>query len=105
MDEDFSRGWQARAGARKLANALEVQLRREEAERDISEPLAVGRYLIRSRGYAAKTQFDLCQAAGVSQSMMSRLERAKASMTPFDNFLKGVSVLGRLFPMCCWPPG
>lgn len=112
MDEDFSPGWQARLGARRLANELEIQLRREEAERNITEPVAVGRYLIRSRKYVEQTQRELSQEADVSQSMVSRLERGRASATPLANFLKVGSALGRLFPLgfcphdhaCAWQP-
>jgi transcriptional regulator with XRE-family HTH domain len=103
MDEDFSPGWQARLGARQWANSMEIRLRREEADSHITEPVALGRYLIRSRRYAGKTQRELSGAAGVSQSMMSRLERGRATMTPLRNFLQVGSALGRLFPMGCCP--
>lgn len=103
MEEDYSPGWQARLGALRMANALEIQLRREEEERNITEPVALGRYLRRSRRYTEQTQRAMSAAAGVSQTMVSRLERGKAPMTPLQNFLQVGSALGRLFPLGCCP--
>ena len=112
MEEDYSDGWQARAGARAMANALEIQLRRAEAERSHAPFLVVGRYLRRSRRYAQLTQRALAAGAGISQSMVSRLERGRAPTAPFQRFLMAANALGRLFPLgfcphdhrCAWQP-
>jgi DNA-binding XRE family transcriptional regulator len=112
MDDDYSEGWQVRAGARAMANSLEIELRRAEAEQSNRPLLFVGRYLRRSRRYAQLTQRALAADAGLSQSMVSRMERGKAPAAPFDRFLMAGMALGRLFPLgvcphdhrCAWQP-
>ena len=112
MEEDYSPGWQARAGARAMANALEIELRRAQAERSYPPLLVVGRYLRRSRRYAQLTQRALAAGAGLSQTMVSRLERGTAPTAPFEKVLMAGAALGRLFPIgvcphdhhCAWQP-
>ena len=110
MEEDFSAGWQARAGARAMANALELQLR--AAETQASSLVILGRYIRRSRRQRQITQAELAERAGVSQSMVSRIERGAAASVPLERFLAICMALGRLFPLgacphdhpCAWVP-
>ena len=76
-------------------------------------PLAhVGRYFRRSRAYAGMSQAQVAGRAGVSQSMVSRVERARAPAMGFERFVNMCLVLGRLFPLgvcphdhhCGWQP-
>ena len=74
--------------------------------------LLLGRYFRRSRAYAGLSQAQLAGMAGVSQSMVSRVERAKAPAMAFERFVNMCLVLGRLFPLgtcphdhrCGWQP-
>jgi len=110
MDENFSDGWQARAGARAFANAAELQLRLSEAA--TSSLVLIGRYLRRSRRYAQLTQVQLARAAGVSQSTVSRVERGTGARIRLAAFVAICAALGRAFPLgacphdhpCAWPP-
>jgi DNA-binding XRE family transcriptional regulator len=80
---------------------------------DAGSPLVhVGRYLRRSRAYAGLSQAQLAAKAGVSQSMVSRAERARAPAMGLERFVDMCVVLGRLFPLgacphdheCGWQP-
>jgi transcriptional regulator with XRE-family HTH domain len=110
VDEDFSPGWQVRAGARAMANQLEVRIRTEEAA--TSSLSILGRYVRRSRRQLRLTQAAFAERAGVSQSMVSRLERGRAAQMPLESLLKISVALGRLFPFgacphdhpCAWQP-
>ena len=72
----------------------------------------VGRYLRRSRHYAAKAQEQLANESGVSQSMVSRAERGKAPHMALERFVMMCKPLDRLFPLgacphdhhCPWQP-
>ena len=74
--------------------------------------LHVGRYFRRSRAYAGLSQAELASRAGVTQSMVSRVERARAPGMSFDRFVDMCLTLGRLFPFgvcphdhrCGWQP-
>jgi len=95
-----------------MANALEIDLRRSEAERSHAPLLFVGRYLRRSRRYAQLTQRALAAGAGLSQTMVSRLEQGKAPAMSLQKFVAAGSALSRLFPLgfcphdhrCAWQP-
>jgi transcriptional regulator with XRE-family HTH domain len=110
MQEDFSPGWQVRAGARAMANQLEQQIRAGEAVS--SSPRILGRYIRRSRRQLRLTQAAFAGRAGVSQSMVSRLERGVATQLPLDRLLAISAALGRMFPFgacphdhpCSWQP-
>jgi DNA-binding XRE family transcriptional regulator len=80
---------------------------------DVGSPLVhVGRYFRRSRAYAGLSQAQLAAKAGVSQSMVSRTERARAPAMGLERFVDMCVVLGRLFPLgacphdheCGWQP-
>jgi transcriptional regulator with XRE-family HTH domain len=101
VEEDFSPGWQARAGARFMANALEIRMR--AAERDSSSLVLLGRYIRRARGYAFLTQDELADASGVSQSTISRLEAGIAEQLPMDRLMAINNALGALLPLGCCP--
>ncbi len=72
----------------------------------------LGRYLRRARRYADKTQQRLANETGVSQSMVSRAERALAPSMRLERLLMLCDGLGRLFPLgtcphdheCAWQP-
>ncbi len=76
------------------------------------ELVLVGRYFRRSRLYADMSQQTLADKAGVSQSMVSRLERGVAPGMDFHRFVDMCLVVGRLFPigacphdhLCAWQP-
>lgn len=95
-----------------MANALEIDLQRRESEHSHVHVLAVGRYLRRSRRYAQLTQRALAADGGLSQTMVSRLERGNAPAAPIQTFLRASAALGRLFPLgfcphdhgCAWQP-
>ena len=129
----------ARVGARTVARRVELRERRKEAraavrrrpELDLLVPagfadadsgrralmpsptlLLMGDYLRRSRGLAGMTQVELAHASGVSQPMISRIERARAPGTPLERVVALCQPLGRLFPFgvcphdhhCPWQP-
>jgi transcriptional regulator with XRE-family HTH domain len=113
VEEDFSEGWQARAGARRMANQLELQMRREETARPAGQPLVVlGRYIRRSRRYSEKNQRRLAEDAHVSQAQLSRLERGVVPSMRLERFVQIANALGRLLPLgvcphdhpCAWQP-
>lgn len=121
-----------------MARTIELQRRREEIDavrvpdafellppreyydldsgrRELSPeaPLVhVGRYFRRSRAYAGLSQSQLAGKADVSQSMVSRVERARAPAMGFERFIDMCLALGRLFPLgvcphdhrCGWQP-
>jgi DNA-binding XRE family transcriptional regulator len=70
----------------------------------------LGQYVRRSRYYAEKTQARLSGESGVSQSMLSRLERGMAPGMRVDKLVAVASALGRVFPFgycphnheCAW---
>jgi DNA-binding XRE family transcriptional regulator len=72
----------------------------------------IGRYFRRSRAYAGISQAQLAAKSSVSQSMVSRVERARAPGMAFERFVDMCLVLGRLFPFgvcphdhrCGWQP-
>ena len=128
----------AKEGALRMARAIEIDRRRSEVEavrvpdhfdllpaptfydadsgrRELmpDAPLVlIGRYFRRSRAYAGISQTQLASMANVSQSMVSRLERARAPAMAFERFVDMGLVLGRLFPLgvcphehrCGWQP-
>jgi DNA-binding XRE family transcriptional regulator len=128
----------AKAGALRMARTIEMDRRRQEIEvvrivqpldllpapqfydddsgrRELTPdaPLIhIGRYFRRSRAYAGISQAQLAAKAGVSQSMVSRIERARAPGMAFERFADMCLVLGRLFPFgvcphdhrCGWQP-
>ncbi|HUP82826.1 MAG TPA: helix-turn-helix transcriptional regulator [Candidatus Limnocylindria bacterium] len=136
MAEDPDR-W-AKEGALRMARAIEIDRRRQEIDAvklvqplDLVPPatwfdpdsgrrevapgtplLHVGRYFRRSRAYAGFSQAQLAGKAGVTQSMVSRVERARAPGMSFDRFVDMCLALGRLFPFgvcphdhsCGWQP-
>ncbi len=136
MREDLEH-W-AKEGALYQARAIEMERRRSEVEairipdhfslmpapyffdgetgrRELmpDAPLMlIGRYFRRSRAYAGISQAQLAAMAAVSQSMVSRVERAKAPAMAFERFVDMCLVLGRLFPFgvcphdhrCGWQP-
>lgn len=80
---------------------------------DAGTPLIhLGRYFRRSRAYSGLSQAHLAEKAGVSQSMVSRTERARAPAMALERFVDMCLVLGRLFPLgacphdheCGWQP-
>ena len=93
-----------------MANQLEVRIRAEEAA--TSSLSILGRYVRRSRRQLRLTQAAFAERAGVSQSMVSRLERGRAAQMPLESLLKISVALGRLFPFgacphdhpCAWQP-
>jgi transcriptional regulator with XRE-family HTH domain len=72
----------------------------------------IGRYFRRSRAYAGLSQAQVAGKASVTQSMVSRVERARAPGMSFDRFVDMSLALGRLFPFgvcphdhhCGWQP-
>lgn len=140
MDQEARRevDWRVRLGARAIARDIEVGRRRTEAQ-SLSEPdhvdlfpadnsgdadsgrlglapsptlLLIGRYPRRGRRYAAKTQQQVADDSGVSQSMVSRAERGHAPAMRFERLVRLCRPLGRLFPFgvcphdheCAWQP-
>jgi len=71
-----------------------------------------GRYLRRSRYFAHKSQDRLSSESGVSQSLISRAERALAPSMGADRLVELGDVLGSNFPLgfcphdhvCAWQP-
>ena len=132
-----SESW-AKAGALRMARTIEMDRRRQEFEaarilhpldllpapefsdldtgrRELAPDASlihVGRYFRRSRAYAGISQEQLAGKANVSQSMVSRVERARAPGMAFERFVDMSLVLGRLFPFgvcphdhrCGWQP-
>jgi DNA-binding XRE family transcriptional regulator len=128
----------ARQGALRLARGIEIERRREEIDAvkliqpfellpppnfvdpDSGRPelapgaplVHIGRYFRRSRAYAGLSQAQLAAKASVTQSMVSRVERARAPGMSFDRFVDMTLALGRLFPFgvcphdhsCGWQP-
>jgi DNA-binding XRE family transcriptional regulator len=96
-----------------MANGVELEIRRREEVQQWFRPLAVlGRYVRRSRRYRRQTQRELASASGLSQTMVSRLERGEAPAMRLDGFVDLWMALGRLFPLgacphdhdCAWQP-
>ncbi|MEA2676421.1 MAG: Helix-turn-helix domain [Chloroflexota bacterium] len=110
MTDDFAEGWQVRAGARAMANAIEIRMK--SAERSTSSLVLLGRYVRRARGYLTMTQVELAGAAGVSQSMISRLESGGADQLPLGRLMAVANPLGAVLPLgscphdhrCAWQP-
>lgn len=134
QDPDY---W-AKQGALRMARAIEMDRRRQEVEAvRIFRPLDllpasqfydadsgrrelmpdaplihIGRYFRRSRAYAGISQMQLAGKANVTQSMVSRVERARAPGMAFERFVEMGLALGRLFPFgvcphdhsCGWQP-
>lgn len=134
---DNEKQW-AKEGALRIARSIEMDRRRSEVEavrvpnqldllpapvfydkdsgrRELmpDAPLVlVGRYFRRSRAYAGLSQTQVAGKANVSQSMVSRVERARAPGMAFERFVDMCLVLGRLFPFgvcphdhrCGWQP-
>ncbi len=107
----------ARIGALRLARSVELRQRQKELASGKGAPDSVGfallgRYLRRSRQLAGMTQQQLADAAGVSQSMVSRLERGIGPALEVGRLLRTVQPLARLFPLgtcphdhsCAWQP-
>jgi hypothetical protein len=128
----------AKQGALRSARAIEMSRRRQEVEsarvvqpfeflpppqffdpetgrRELmpDAPLIhIGRYFRRSRAYAGLSQVQLAGKANVTQSMVSRVERARAPAMAFERFVDMGLALGRLFPFgvcphdhhCGWQP-
>lgn len=140
MDPDTARPsskW-ARLGARNIAHGVELSIHRNDlravkrpdhldllppedfrdpdsGRRELAPDSAVaylGRYLRRARSYAQKTQQQIADESGVSQSMVSRAERGRAPGMRLERFLAMCQSLGRLFPLgacpheheCGWQP-
>lgn len=76
------------------------------------ELVEFGRYLRRARRYAQLSQQHVADAAGVSQSTVSRLERGVAPHVGVDKLLAIRRTYGRLLPLgvcpheheCAWQP-
>jgi transcriptional regulator with XRE-family HTH domain len=74
------------------------------------EVTLLGQYVRRSRYYAEKSQSRLSGESGVTQSMISRLERGVAPGMRVDRLVALASSLGRVFPLgycphnheCAW---
>ena len=128
----------AKEGALGVARAIEMSRRRSELEavrvpdsidllpapvfydsdsgrRELTPaaPLVlIGRYFRRSRAYAGLPQTQLAAKANVSQSMVSRVERARSPAMALERFVDMCLVMGRLFPLgvcphdhrCGWQP-
>jgi hypothetical protein len=128
----------AKQGALRMARTIEMDRRRQEIDsvrivrpidllpaqgfidpdsgrRELTPdaPLIhIGRYFRRSRAYAGISQTQLAGMANVTQSMVSRVERARAPGMAFERFVEMCLVLGRLFPLgtcphdhrCGWQP-
>ncbi len=71
-----------------------------------------GRYLRRARYYVGWTQDDLEAVSGVTQSLVSRAERARAPAMRLDRLTRLGAALGRALPLgycphqhdCAWQP-
>lgn len=128
----------AKQGALRMARTIEMDRRRQEIEATrVVQPLDllpapqfydhdsgrrelvpdaplihIGRYFRRSRAYAGISQMQLAGKANVSQSMVSRVERARAPGMAFERFVDMCLALGRMFPLgvcphdhrCGWQP-
>jgi transcriptional regulator with XRE-family HTH domain len=107
----------ARLGALRMARSVELRQRREEMAAADGEPetaglALLGRYLRRSRLLAQLSQQQLADKAGVSQSMVSRVERGVAPAAGVVRLVRMVQPLARLFPFgvcphdhsCSWQP-
>jgi len=107
----------ARQGTFLLARSVERRQREIEMASATGEPETVGialigRYIRRSRLLAEMTQQQLADAAGVSQSMVSRAERGIAPAMGAGRLVRLVQPLARLFPFgvcphdhnCAWQP-
>lgn len=72
----------------------------------------LGLYVRRARYFVDKSQQTLSDESGVSQSMISRLERALAAAMRVDKLVDLGEALGPLFPLgfcphkhrCAWQP-
>jgi hypothetical protein len=134
---DETTDW-AKEGALRMARTIEMDRRRSEVDLSrLPDPfeflpaptfvdahtgrrqlmpdaplILVGRYFRRSRAFAGISQAQLAGAADVSQSMVSRLERARGPAMAFERFVDMSLPLGRLFPLgvcphdhrCAWQP-
>jgi transcriptional regulator with XRE-family HTH domain len=97
-------GWRHRPPGTGVALAVPRPLPRT------TELALLGQYVRRSRYYAEKSQAHLSGESGVTQSMLSRLERGMAPGMRVDKLLALASVLGRVFPLgycphnhqCAW---
>src|SRR4051795_8031507 len=100
-----------------LARSLERRRREREMSDPRGDPKTVGvsllgRYIRRSRVLAGMTQRQLAAAAGVSQSMISRVERGLEPAVPTARLIRLVQPLARFFPFgmcphdhnCTWQP-
>ena len=107
----------ARIGALRLARSVELRQRQSEMASGKGPPetagvALLGRYLRRSRLLAEMTQQQLADAAGVSQSMVSRAERGAAPGMEVARLLRLIQPLARMFPLgacphdhnCAWQP-
>lgn len=107
----------ARQGSIRLAQSLERRRREREMTDPHGDPATVGvsllgRYIRRSRVLANYTQRQLAAAAGVSQSMVSRVERGLEPEVPVARLIRLVQPLARFFPLgmcphdhnCTWQP-
>jgi transcriptional regulator with XRE-family HTH domain len=65
--------------------------------------MLIGRYVRRSRLLAQMTQQQLADQAGVSQSMVSRLERGVEPAVEAARLVQVVRPLARLFPLGACP--
>jgi transcriptional regulator with XRE-family HTH domain len=76
------------------------------------ELVALGMHVRRARYYADLSQQRLSNASGVSQSQISRLERALAPSIAVERLAQLAAALGRVFPLgacphdhaCAWQP-
>ena len=72
----------------------------------------LGRYLRRARSFVGASQQRLADASGVTQSIISRAERAQAPAMQLERLAALAEVLGRAFPFgvcphdhqCAWQP-
>ena len=107
----------ARQGALMIARARE----RQRLEREMADPMGdpetvgvslLGRYIRRSRRLTGMTQQQLADKAGVSQSMVSRIERGLEPAAPAARLIRLLQPLARFFPLgvcphdhnCAWQP-
>src|SRR3954469_690981 len=107
----------ARTGALQMARSVELRQRREElgsaqGPAETAGLSLLGRYLRRSRLLAHLSQQQLADRAGVSQRMVSRVERGVAPAADVVRLVRMVQPLARLFPFgvcphdhaCSWQP-
>jgi transcriptional regulator with XRE-family HTH domain len=107
----------ARLGALHLGRAVELRQRQNEIASGQGPPatagmILLGRYVRRSRLLADLSQRQLAAMAGVSQSMVSRVERGVEPAVEVARLIALVRPLARLFPFgacphdhnCAWQP-